>query len=562
MEKNKTDRYGVPEKYGKEREGGVFCPGVFMDTYTVLLADDEDDVIQVMIRKIEWEKLGFTVLGYANNGVKALEMAEELTPDVILTDIKMPYMDGLELAKNIKDKYPETKILIFTGFDEFEYAKEAVHLEIEEYILKPLNASELTDIFERLKKKLDSEIDEKRNMEVLQKHYMESLPLLQADFFTSLIEGRLSRADLPKLQKDYRLDFEGNCFCTVIVHTSAAYTSEVLNPLMMSASVKNLLEEYTKERWRWYSFQYLGNTVLIVQLKREQEISELTDVFDRFCRYVKKVVGAVVTVGIGRVQTDLLQLEESYTGAREALSYRAMLGSAKAINIEEIVPGQTESQLEQKENSLTKLLKAVQIGAEKDVLAEVNEYVEGVKKTGMSLETYHITLMDMIGALHRFAGRYAVDCPQVSGNVMTLFMMLADKNTEELKAWLTETALSLKEEFATARNRSTRSFVTRAKDYVADHYGEEDVSLDTVCEQLGVSKAYFSTIFKKETGTNFIGYLTEYRMKVAGRLLIETDEKSYVIANRVGYTDPNYFSYVFKRSFGVSPSKYRAQNGD
>lgn len=139
-----------------------------MDTYTVLLVDDEEEVIQVIMRKINWEELGFSVIGYANNGVKALEMVEEFQPDVVMTDIKMPYMDGIKLSNHIKTEFPTTKILFFTGFDEFEYAKEAVHLEVEEYILKPINSTELTDVFTHLKIKLDQEISEKRNVEILQ----------------------------------------------------------------------------------------------------------------------------------------------------------------------------------------------------------------------------------------------------------------------------------------------------------------------------------------------------------------------------------------------------------
>ena len=137
-----------------------------MDRYTVLLVDDEEEVIQIIMKKIDWEELGFSVIGYANNGVKALEMVEEFQPDVVMTDIKMPYMDGMELSGHIKEKFPVTKILLLTGFDAFEYAKEAVHLEIEKYILKPVNSMELKRVFAHLKEKLDQEISEKRNAEI------------------------------------------------------------------------------------------------------------------------------------------------------------------------------------------------------------------------------------------------------------------------------------------------------------------------------------------------------------------------------------------------------------
>ena len=183
-----------------------------MDTYTVLLVDDEDEVIQVIMKKINWEGLGFSVIGYANNGVKALEMVEEYQPDVVMTDIKMPYMDGLELSSRIKTEYPATKILLFTGFDEFEYAKEAVHLEVEEYILKPVNSVELTNVFTQLKIKLDQEISEKRSVAVLQQYYMDSLPLLQANFYSTLIEGRIREEEIPRYLADYQISFEGPFF--------------------------------------------------------------------------------------------------------------------------------------------------------------------------------------------------------------------------------------------------------------------------------------------------------------------------------------------------------------
>ena len=122
-----------------------------MNQYTVLLVDDEEEVFQVIMKKLDWESMGFSIAGYARNGVEALEMAEELQPDVVMTDIKMPYMDGLTLCKKLKELYQKVKVIIFSGFDEFEYAKEAIKIEAEEYILKPINSNELREVFERIR---------------------------------------------------------------------------------------------------------------------------------------------------------------------------------------------------------------------------------------------------------------------------------------------------------------------------------------------------------------------------------------------------------------------------
>ena len=156
-----------------------------MTTYKVLLVDDEEEVRNAIEQRINWEELGFEVIGKAQNGVKAMEIAEKLQPDVVITDIKMPYMNGLELARNLKEENPGVRILILTGFDEFEYAKEAVHLEIEEYILKPINANELSECLKRLKNVLDKEREEKLNVRKLEQYYTDSLPVLQTNFFCS-----------------------------------------------------------------------------------------------------------------------------------------------------------------------------------------------------------------------------------------------------------------------------------------------------------------------------------------------------------------------------------------
>lgn len=530
-----------------------------MNKYTVLLVDDEE-VIQVMRRKINWEGLGFLVIGYADNGVKALEMVEEFQPDVVMTDIKMPYMDGMELAKTIKKEYPATKVLIFTGFDEFEYAKEAIHLEIEEYLLKPVNSIEVMNVFTQLKIKLDQEISEKRNVQVLQKYYMESLPLLQVNFYSMLIEGKVHEEEISKYLSDYQISLEGPFFCCLVVHTSSGQATEDMNPVLLSTSVQKQAGERLGERWRAKSFSYLGNTVLIVQLGTENEISELTDECDRFCKYAGRIIGAVVTVGVGQVCEGLLELSKSYSSAREAVSYRAIYGASRAINIKEIAPRQTNESDFTTDVELSNLFKMIRLGSKEDITQAVDKYMEHIFFTAKSLQHHHIAVMELVSALYRLSANNDVTMKEFSGDMRNLYGQLMDLEPEALQRWLIDISFSFREQLISARSISTKSFVLKAKEYVCNNYADEELSLDDICGVLGVSNSYFSTVFKKETGKTFIGWLTDYRMDQASRLLIETNEKSYIIAKSVGYTDPNYFSYVFKRRFGVSPSKYRTEH--
>ena len=164
--------------------------------YSILLADDEEEVRKGIIKKIDWENLGFQVVGDAENGEEALEKIEQLKPYVVMTDIRMPYMDGLTLSKRIRQKYPSTKILIFSGYDDFEYAQQAIKLNVTEYILKPVNVEELTEILNRVRDNLDEEIEQRRNVRRLRESYQNSLPILREIFLNDLVKGNVPEGEV------------------------------------------------------------------------------------------------------------------------------------------------------------------------------------------------------------------------------------------------------------------------------------------------------------------------------------------------------------------------------
>ena len=507
-----------------------------MDKYTILLVDDEEEVIQAIIRKINWEELGFSVVGYADNGIKALEMIEESQPDVVMTDIKMPYMDGMELCSHIRREYPAMKIVLFTGFDEFEYAKEAVHLEVEEYILKPVNSVELINIFTKLKIKLDQEISERRSMEKLEHYYTESLPLLQANFCSTLIEGRIHEDELQKYLSDYQISLPGPLYCCLVIHMSSSQIPENMNSLFLAASVQKQAEDRLGKRWKAKCFPYLGNSVLFAQINNENEIAELTDDCDRFCKYVNRMMGTVVTVGIGQVCSQILDLAQSYNAAREAVSYRAVYGASRAINIKEIAPKESGEPCFTNDMELLNLFKKIRLNSEEEIVEAVDQYIESISFPLKSLQQHHVVIMELITALFRFSVNNDIAAEGVGGDIGILYGKLLELEPDALRKWLTDISLCFSENLVTARSRSTQSFVSKAKEHVRSQYADVQLSLAQICERLGVSNSYFSTVFKKETGKSFVSYVTDYRMEQAARLLIETNEKSYVIAQKVGYT--------------------------
>lgn len=531
-----------------------------MDKYKVILVDDEEDVIDVIERKIHWDMLGFDVVGSANNGVKALELVEKLQPDVVITDIKMPYMDGLELSRRLNNDYQNIHIIIFTGFDEFEYAKEAVHLEIEEYMLKPINALELSDCLKRVKNSLDKEREEKLNVEKLANYFNESLPVLQTNLFVSLIEGRVSESDYEKFLVAYQIDMKGPLYCCAVFHTSEHHVPDGMNPLLLSMSVEQQIKDRIADTWKCKVFTYLGNSVLIIEIASEDAMAELTDACDRFCRWAYRVMGAVVTAGIGRVCDSLLNINNSYEGAREAVSYRVLYGTQMAINIAEIAPKEQKAAVQYEDANMHELIKSIYLGKRDAIEGAVHDEIEKLHRSAQTMNRYKLTLMEMVGTFYRFCANNFIDFDNFSGGISNPYEKVPEMDEVTLTAWLIDTSMAIGEELKNARNNTSRRMVTDAQNMVVDRYMEPDLSLDTVCSELGVSNSYFSSVFKKETGKSFISYLTDYRMDHAANLILETNEKSYKIAEQVGYQDANYFSYVFKKRFGMSPSKYRTEH--
>ena len=301
----------------------------------------------------------------------------------------------------------------------------------------------------------------------------------------------------------------------------------------------------------------MGNTVLIVELSSKEKMVEFTDICDKFCKWVNRVIGAVVTEGIGRVCDNILNINNSYEGAREAVSYRVLYGTNRAINIEEIAPNEQNMTLQSEDSKMHDLFKAIYLGDDKSIEDAVSKEIEKLHKNANTVSQYNLVIMEMVGAFYRFCANNFIDFNDFLGDINNPYERVPQMDESTLKNWLIKCSLGVSEKLKSVRNSKSRSLVNDAQNIVTDRYMEPDLSLDKVCSIMGVSNSYFSSVFKKEVGKSFVTYLTDYRMDIAAGLILDTNEKSYKIAEQVGYLDANYFSYVFKKKFGVSPSKYR-----
>ena len=221
-----------------------------MELYRVLLVDDEENIREGISRKMDWQGLGFSLAGEASNGRDALELAEEILPDVVLTDIKMPFMDGLELCGSLAELLPVSKFVIFSGFDDFEYAKQAIRRNVSEYILKPINADELSAVLRRLKAELDREREERRDTERLRIRYTENLPVLQELFYANLLSGRIELGKEQERAAQLDIDLSGGKWAAAL-----AYIGGSRDAPLSTLSVQKLLEEaLTEDRCKLFLY--------------------------------------------------------------------------------------------------------------------------------------------------------------------------------------------------------------------------------------------------------------------------------------------------------------------
>ena len=532
--------------------------------YSVLLVDDEEDVIRIIMKKLDWESMGLVIIGHAANGVEALEMAEELSPDIVMTDIKMPYMDGLTLCKKLKELSRTIRVIIFSGFDEFEYAKEAIKMEAAEYLLKPVNAVELKEVFERVKNDLDRELDEKRNTDKLRAYYMESLPVLQESFYMALLEGRIAPEQIGRYMDSYQVQLQGPYYVVAVLHISQQSLEEEsrMDPFLQAVSVRKFAEEQVEDRWRSRVVIYLGDIIMISQMHSREEMLEYTNEMDRLCRMAKKVCNARITAGIGYLCDNLEQLPLSYQGAKQAVSYRVLYGNTRAISISEVEPAEhVELNWEDVYSTyIQQIMKKVRVGEQDGLEKAISQFTEWLSGEQISMQKYRIVMMELVAELFRFTASHNLNPENVfGGNGDVYSQVLQMESAEVLDRWLRRVCTNLQNAVMNERQDSTKFFVKNAEEYVKEHFADQDLGVDEVCRKLNVSAAYFSTIFKKETGKTFVRYLTDYRMEKAVNMLMTGNEKTYVIVEKVGYAEPNYFSYVFKKQFGMSPSKYKAE---
>lgn len=527
--------------------------------YRVLLVDDEEDVREGLVVEVDWEALDLRIVGLAENGREALEMAERVEPDIVVTDISMPFMDGLELAKRLRERNPLVKVVILTGYDEFDYARQAVSLSVDEYLLKPFSAGHLTELLTRLRAQMAAEVAEREDVQQLRDHYYTSLPLLQADLMATLLHRQKSPEYIHGKAKQCGLDLHGERY-GVSVLTLHMDGEQSADAELKQFAALNIAEEVWTEHAAGHAFMH-QETIVLLYVDRwggEDGEKRQQQALENVMRSINHYLRIPATVGSGSIVNTLAGVKHAYEDALLALDYRLVPGTDPLIYIAD-VERQTAGKLrfdELKQQTLTRCLKAGTQAELEDALEIIFREIT-VEHGRSDIQLYLIEVLTNVWKAAQASGEAMED---IFGAGFQLYADLFRlPGLSEAQGKVSEVCLLVQHRIASGRQHVYKDIVEQALSFTKEHYDDPDLSIQKVCGHLHISSGYFCGIFKKEVQLTFLQYLMQIRMEAAKELLRSTEMKSFEIAGQVGFAEPNYFSFCFKKHIGVSPKEYRKQ---
>lgn len=534
----------------------------------VFLVEDEFVVREGIKRNIDWQANGYEFCGEAGDGELAFPMIQKLKPDIVITDIRMPFMDGLELSRLIKKEFPWMEIIILTGFEEFEYAKEAISLGVAKYLLKPISGEELlkeiADIREKIEeKKREKEIREKYAAEMEENFLKE-----KKELFQHLVTGSKSMTELLELAEKLKLDLSALWYNIVLIKVQASnHAPEEYSKRMIAIEKK--LKILLDEPYVISFDRNLEGKALVFKADSVEELEAMQKKFidsleaeltgnDRY-RYFG---------GIGTPVNRLRELPASFESASHAFAQRYLIKENRILDSKEMTGGTAAEKeffdihdIDPKELQSERVREFLKLGNVNEVVYFVEEFFkrQGANALNSTIFRQYI-VMDVYFCVASFLEEMQIGREEISSFDVNSELMQDKEHAVKYVTKIIQKAVELRE-----KNSSNRYgiIVDQVKKYIEEHYEEEELSLNLLASYVNFSPNHLSMIFSQQTGQTFIKYLTDFRMNKAKALLRGTSLRSSEISQEVGYKDPHYFSYLFKKTQGMTPTQYRGKkNGE
>lgn len=534
--------------------------------YKVFLVEDEIVIREGIKNIIHWEEEGFKIVGDESDGELAYPMIIRERPDILITDIKMPFMDGLELSKLLKKDMPQLKIIIISGYSDFGYAQQAIDIGVSEYLLKPVTPIKLVAAVNNAAAAIEKERREKQILDQYQLLVYQKQGEKRKDFFNALVSGKLSLSQIVEQEEELGINMVASVFCVLLFQFKVQedlyeYSNEIVQcEARMTEALNKFPDIKLFERGMdGWAFILLGKNELQINTLTQ----ELCNLLIRICDNKVHYFG-----GIGRGVHRVRDLQQSYLDANSAFSLRYFESGDQFLSYNDVrnIKAQIGNRINVRELNLEKLdrnllgnfLKRSTIH---DVDEFVDSYFDGFSSNAMNSAIFrHYIIMDGYSVIMKFLKDLNYPKDKIDNSLKSM-----NSVTDQLSSLedCCEFYKSILKEVIELRNKNSQKryagLIEQAKEYMHLKFTMSDLTLDKVASTVNVSPNYFSSLFNQETGMTFIEYLTDIRMEKAKEYLRCSSKKITEIGFLVGYQDSHYFSYIFKKTQNCTPSEYRLQ---
>lgn len=539
----------------------------------IFLAEDEVVVRETIKRMIPWEELGFELVGEAADGEMALPLLIRQQPDLLITDIKMPFMDGLTLARLAKKEIPGLKVVILSGYDDFNYAKQAIGIGVEDYLLKPITKNALIERLSEIRSRYEHEKTQKEYYEKFQREMQAYEKNSSRDFFEALVGGSMDMMEVYKRAEKLGLDIVAEAYNVLIftMNCDEDFSGQRDEYSSWEAESLELLENF----FAGHSSAMLFRSNIFsygVLLKGQREtIEENTRAcVDEIRKILSRQDGRREWfLAVGQSVDRLSQIQKSYHTASRAFSQRYLYDENILYYDEMETMEHPGGQAETEDNAYLQkvdvnalnpaiLQKFLSNGLQEETENFVKDYFYAIGQEPMeSLVFRNYVILNVWFSVISFIKGLGCDTNEMESADTEEVLAESGKNMESAIAYakkMISQAIEIRDQNSGNKNRS---ILKTAVDFIDSHYMDEEISLNTVANVANVSSNHFSALFSQNMGQTFIEYLTTLRMNKAKELLRCTGMRSSEIAGEIGYKDAHYFSYLFKKTQGMTPSDYR-----
>lgn len=525
----------------------------------LIIVDDEDITRDSLLNLIDWDELGIMVSGAAADGTEALKIYLKNGGDIVLTDIRMPRMNGIELMKELKKLDPSIIIIVLSAYDDFNYAQESLKSGAFDYILKPIEIEKLMDVMKRAVKVKKQEFARKKREQLVQKQLKESLPLLREKFLSQLLSG-----PIPNLQEKItylNLDIREKFYFVILLeiddYAKMIETYSEQDIQLTDFMVINIVDETLENHKHVILSSGEGSFTIIMTLKNKDNVkSAILKLCENIRNNLNKFASLNVTQSIGRIVSNLNEIHYSYKDATLAMEYKFYLGKNQIIFYDEVEPFEMEKIYYpiKLEEQLVMSIKKADIDSALKVLDEI---WKSFAEKNLAVDIIKRWCIELVALITRSLVELGEN-PDIFFKHTDPWSIIKKLETiDDTRAWIKSMIEAVTEYIALKRKSRNKKIVEKALEIVQREYANKNLTLNDIASKLYITPNYLSYLFKTETGENFTDYLTKIRISKAKELLKNLELKIYEIADAVGYADPHHFSRVFKRQEGITPAEYR-----